>query len=118
MAHILNDDNSRNGLKTFILNGQNYSDIISVTEVVDWLLLNVQGYNLYTDFNKKRYDEIKNNPLYKTLIKSPIEGDIKFGLKYKKVSGTSPQKKAVKELYSNVNVDNKEKTFDGKIKFN
>ena len=52
------------------------------------------------------------------IIKSPIEGDIKFGLKYKKVSGTSSQKKAVKELYSNVNVDNKEKTFDGKIKFN
>lgn len=118
MANIFNDENSRNELKTFILNGQ-YGNIQEVTKVVD---LAVSGcatlFNLYTDFNKTKYDNIKNNPLYKTLIKSPIEGDIKFGLKYKKVSGTLPQKKAVKELYSNVNVDNKEKTFDGKIKFN
>jgi hypothetical protein len=118
MAHILNDDNSRNGLKTFILNSQNYSDPISVTEVVDMAIVQCSAYNVYTELNKKRYDGIKNKPEYLTLIKSPIEGDIKFGLKYKKVSGTSPQKKAVKELYSNVNVDNKEKTFDGKIKFN
>ena len=118
MAHILNDDNSRNGLKTFILNSQNYSDLISVTEVVDKAIVECAGYNKYTEVNKKRYDEIKINPLYLELIKSPIEANVKFGLKYKKVSGTSPQKKAVKELYSNVNVDNKEKTFDGKIKFN
>ena len=118
MAHILNDDNSRNGLKTFILNSQNYSDPISVTEVVDEAIAQCAGYNKYTEVNKKRYDEIKINPLYLELIKSPIEANVKFGLKYKKVSGTSPQKKAVKELYSNVNVDNKEKTFDGKIKFN
>ena len=118
MANIFNDENSRNELKTFILNGQ-YGNIQEVTKVVD---LAVSGcatlFNLYTDFNKTKYDDIKNNPLYKTLIKSPIEGNVKFGLKYKKVSGTSSQKKAVKELYSNVNVDNKEKTFDGKIKFN
>jgi hypothetical protein len=81
-------------------------------------IVQCSAYNVYTELNKKRYDGIKNKPEYLTLIKSPIEGDIKFGLKYKKVSGTSPQKKAVKELYSNVNVDNKEKTFDGKIKFN
>ena len=118
MAHILNDDNSRNGLKTFILNSQNYSDLISVTEVVDKAIVECAGYNKYTEVNKKRYDEIKTNPKYKTLMIPPIEADIKFGLKYKKVSGTSQQKKAVKELYSNVNVDNKEKTFDGKIKFN
>ena len=118
MANIFNDENSRNELKTFILNGQ-YGNIQEVTKVVD---LAVSGcatlFNLYTDFNKTKYDDIKNNPLYKTLIKSPIEGDIKFGLTYTKVSGTSQQKKNIKELYSNVNVDNKEKTFDGKIKFN
>jgi hypothetical protein len=118
MANIFNDENSRNELKTFILNGQ-YGNIQEVTKVVD---LAVSGcatlFNLYTDFNKTKYDDIKNNPLYKTLIKSPIEETVKFGLTYKKVSGTSQQKKAVKELYSNVNVDNKEKTFDGKIKFN
>jgi hypothetical protein len=118
MSNIFNDENSRNELKTFILNGQ-YGNIQEVTKVVD---LAVSGcatlFNLYTDFNKTKYDGIKNNPLYLTLIKSPIEDNVKFGLKYKKVSGTSPQKKAVKELYSNVNVDNKEKTFDGKIKFN
>ena len=118
MAHILNDDNSRNGLKTFILNSQNYSDPISVTEVVDKAIKQCTSYNVYTELNKKRYDDIKTNEKYKTLIKSPIEANVKFGLKYKKVSGTSPQKKAVKELYSNVNVNNKEKTFDGKIKFN
>ena len=118
MAHILNDDNSRNGLKTFILNSQNYSDLISVTEVVDKAIDQCVGYNKYTEVNKKRYDGIKTHEKYLELIKSPIENNIKFGLKYKKVSGTSPQKKAVKELYSNVNVDNKEKTFDGKIKFN
>ena len=118
MANIFNDENSRNELKTFILNGQ-YGNIQEVTKVVD---LAVSGcatlFNLYTDFNKTKYDDIKNNPLYKTLIKSPIEGDIKFGLTYTKVSGTSQQKKNIKELYSNVNVNNKEKTFDGKIKFN
>ena len=48
----------------------------------------------------------------------PIDDKVKFGLKYTKVSGTSQQKKAIKDLYSNVNVNNKEKTFDGKIKFN
>ena len=100
------------------MNSQNYSDPISVTEVVDKAIKQCTSYNVYTELNKKRYDDIKTNEKYKTLIKSPIEGDIKFGLKYKKVSGTSSQKKAVKELYSNVNVDNKEKTFDGKIKFN
>jgi hypothetical protein len=119
MAHILNDDNSRNELKTFILNSQNYSDPISVTEVVDIAIKECEGYNGYTEVNKKRYDEIKKvNQKYDTLIKSPIEGDIKFGLTYTKVSGTSQQKKNIKELYSNVNVNNKEKTFDGKIKFN
>ena len=119
MAHILNDDNSRNELKTFILNSQNYSDPISVTEVVDIAIKECEGYNGYTEVNKKRYAEIKKvNQKYDTLIKSPIEGDIKFGLTYTKVSGTSQQKKNIKELYSNVNVNNKEKTFDGKIKFN
>ena len=118
MAHILNDDNSRNGLKTFILNSQNYSDLISVTEVVDKAIVECSGYNKYTEVNKKRYDGIKTKPLYLELIKSPIEDNVKFGLTYTKVSGTSQQKKNIKELYSNVNVDNKEKTFDGKIKFN
>jgi len=118
MANIFNDENSRNELKTFILNGQ-YGNIQEVTKVVD---LAVSGcatlFNPYTDFNKTKYDGIKNNPLYKTLITSPIDDKVKFGLKYKKVSGTSQQKKVIKDLYSNVNVNNKEKTFDGKIKFN
>ena len=118
MAHILNDDNSRNELKTFILNSQNYSDIISVTEVVDKAIAECAGYNKYTEINKKRYDGIKTNDKYKTLMIPPIDDTVKFGLKYVKVSGTSQQKKAIKDLYSNVNVDNKEKTFDGKIKFN
>ena len=118
MAHILNDDNSRNELKTFILNSQNYSDIISVTEVVDKAIAECAGYNKYTEINKKRYDGIKTNEKYKTLMIPPIDDTVKFGLKYVKVSGTSQQKKAIKDLYSNVNVDNKEKTFDGKIKFN
>jgi hypothetical protein len=118
MAHIFNDDNSKNELKTFILNGQ-YSNITFVTDVVDKAILSCSNnFNPYTKVNKDSYDKIKKTPLYLELIKSPIEGDIKFALKYKKVSGTSSQKKAVKELYSNVNVDNKEKTFDGKIKFN
>ena len=118
MAHILNDDNSRNGLKTFILNSQNYSDPISVTEVVDQAIMKCSEYNVYTELNKKRYDGIKTNPRYETLMIPPIEDNVKFGLTYKKVSGTSQQKKDIKELYSNVNVNNKEKTFDGKIKFN
>jgi hypothetical protein len=118
MANRLNDDNNRNELKTFILNSQNYSDLISVTEVVDKAIAECAGYNKYTEVNKKRYDGIKTHEKYLTLIKSPIEDNVKFGLTYTKVSGTSQQKKAVKELYSNVNVDNKEKTFDGKIKFN
>jgi ABC-type Fe3+/spermidine/putrescine transport system ATPase subunit len=51
-------------------------------------------------------------------MKSPIEDNVKFGLKYTKVSGSSQQKKDIKDLYSSVNVNNKEKTFDGKVKFN
>ena len=100
------------------MNSQNYSDLISVTEVVDKAIVQCAAYNVYTELNKKRYDGIKTHEKYLTLIKSPIEDNVKFGLTYTKVSGTSQQKKAVKELYSNVNVDNKEKTFDGKIKFN
>ena len=119
MANIFNDENSRNELKTFILNSQNYNTIEEVTKVVD---LAVSGcatiFNPYTDFNKTKYDGIKTNPLYLELIKSPLDNNIKFGLKYTKVSGTSQQKKNIKELYSNVNIDNKEKTFDGKVKFN
>ena len=119
MAHILNDDNSRNELKTFILNSQNYSDPISVTEVVDRAIVECAVYNKYTEINKNRYDKIKTvNEKYKTLMIPPIDDKVKFGLKYTKVSGTSQQKKAIKDLYSNVNVNNKEKTFDGKIKFN
>ena len=118
MANIFNDENSKNELKTFILNGQ-YSNITFVTDVVDKAILSCSNnFNPYTKGNKDSYDKIKTNPLYETLMKSPIEDNVKFGLKYKKVSGTSQQKKAVKELYSNVNVNNKEKTFDGKIKFN
>jgi hypothetical protein len=118
LANIFNDENSRNELKTFILNGQ-YGNIQEVTKVVDKATTGCSDrFNGYTEINKKRYDGIKTNPRYLELIKSPIEANVKFGLKYKKVSGTSQQKKAVKELYSNVNVDNKEKTFDGKIKFN
>ena len=118
MAHIFNDENSKNELKTFILNGQ-YSNITFVTDVVDKAILNCSNnFNPYTKLNKDSYDKIKTNPLYLTLIKPPLEGNIKFGLKYTKVSGTSQQKKNIKELYSNVNIDNKEKTFDGKIKFN
>jgi hypothetical protein len=118
MAHILNDDNSRNELKTFILNSQNYSDTISVTDVVDKAITECAGYNKYTEINKKRYDEIKTKPLYLQLIKSPLENNVKFGLKYTKVSGTSQQKNDIKDLYSSVNINNKEKTFDGKVKFN
>ena len=118
MANILNDNNSRNELKTFILNSQNYSDIISVTEVVDIAIKECEAYNDYTEVNKKRYDGIKTDPKYLNLIISPLEDNVKFGLKYTKVSGTSQQKKNIKELYSNVNIDNKEGTFDGKIKFN
>jgi len=118
MSNIFNDENSKNELKTFILNGQ-YSNITFVTEVVDKSILSCSNnFNPYTKGNKDSYDKIKTNPLYETLIKSPIEDNVKFGLKYTKVSGTSQQKKSVKELYSNVNVNNKEKTFDGKIKFN
>ena len=118
MANIFNDDNSKNELKTFILNGQ-YSNMLLVTEVVDNAILNCSNkFNAYTKLNKDSYDKIKDNPLYKTLMIPPIEDTVKFGLTYKKVSGTSQQKKNIKELYSNVNVDNKEKTFDGKIKFN
>jgi outer membrane protein OmpA-like peptidoglycan-associated protein len=118
MANIFNDDNSKNELKTFILNGQ-YSNITFVTDVVDKAILSCSNnFNPYTKLNKDSYDKIKTNPLYETLIKSPLENDVKFGLKYTKVSGTLQQKKDIKDLYSSVNVNNKEKTFDGKIKFN
>jgi hypothetical protein len=118
MANIFNDDNSKNELKTFILNGQ-YSNILLVTEVVDKAILSCSNnFNAYTKLNKDSYDKIKTTPVYKTLMIPPIEDTVKFGLTYTKVSGTSQQKKNIKELYSNVNVDNKEKTFDGKIKFN
>jgi hypothetical protein len=118
MANIFNDENSRNELKTFILNGQ-YGNIQEVTKVVDKATTGCSDrFNGYTEINKKRYDGIKTNPRYLELIKSPIEDTVKFGLTYTKVSGTSQQKKNIKELYSNVNVNNKEKTFDGKIKFN
>jgi hypothetical protein len=118
MANIFNDENSKNELKTFILNGQ-YSNITFVTDVVDKAILSCSNnFNPYTKVNKDSYDKIKTNPLYLNLMIPPIEANVKFGLTYKKVSGTSQQKKAVKELYSNVNVNNKEKTFDGKIKFN
>ena len=118
MANIFNDDNSKNELKTFILNGQ-YSNMLLVTEVVDNAILNCSiKFNAYTKLNKDSYDKIKTTPLYLTLMIPPIEDTVKFGLTYTKVSGTSQQKKNIKELYSNVNVDNKEKTFDGKIKFN
>jgi hypothetical protein len=119
MANVLNDENSKNELKTFILNSQNYSNIQFVTEVVDKATTGCSDrFKSYTEINKKRYDGIKTNERYLTLIKSPIEDNVKFGLKYAKVSGTSQQKKEIKDLYSNVNVNNKEKTFDGKIKFN
>jgi hypothetical protein len=118
MANIFNDDNSKNELKTFILNGQ-YSNMLLVTEVVDKAILSCSNnFNAYTKLNKDSYDKIKTTPLYLTLMIPPIEDTVKFGLTYTKVSGTSQQKKNIKELYSNVNVDNKEKTFDGKIKFN
>ena len=117
-ANIFNDDNSKNELKTFILNGQ-YSNMLLVTEVVDKAILSCSSnFNAYTKLNKDSYDKIKTTPLYLTLMIPPIEDTVKFGLTYTKVSGTSQQKKNIKELYSNVNVDNKEKTFDGKIKFN
>ena len=119
MANIFNDENSKNELKTFILNSQNYGKVDEVTKVVD---LAVSGcstrFNPYTEINKKRYDGIKTDPRYSTLMIPPIDDNVKFGLTYTKVSGTSQQKKDIKELYSNVNVNNKEKTFDGKIKFN
>ena len=118
MAHIFNDDNSKNELKTFILNGQ-YSNITFVTDVVDKAILTCSNnFNPYTKVNKDSYDKIKTNQLYLNLMIPPIEDTVKFGLTYTKVSGTSQQKKNIKELYSNVNVNNKEKTFDGKIKFN
>ena len=118
MANIFNDENSKNELKTFILNGQ-YSNITFVTDVVDKAILTCSNiFNPYTKVNKDSYDKIKTNQLYLNLIIPPIEDTVKFGLTYTKVSGTSQQKKNIKELYSNVNVDNKEKTFDGKIKFN
>jgi hypothetical protein len=119
MANILNDENSKNELRTFILNSQNYSNVQFVTEVVDKAIAGCSDrFNPYTEINKKRYDGIKTNPRYLTLMVSPIEDNVNFGLKYTKVSGTSQQKKDIKELYSNVNIDNKEGTFDGKIKFN
>jgi hypothetical protein len=119
MAHILNDENSKTELRSVILNSQNYSNIQFVTEVVDKAIKGCSDrFNPYTLINKTRYDAIKTNPRYLTLIKSPIEDNIKFGLKYTKVSGTSQQKNDIKDLYSSVNVNNKEKTFDGKVKFN
>jgi hypothetical protein len=119
MAHILNDENSKTELRTFILNSQNYSNIQFVTEVIDNSIKGcADRFNPYTEINKKRYDAVKTNPRYLTLIKSPIEDNVKFDLKYTKVSGSSQQKNNIKDLYSSVNVNNKEKTFDGKVKFN
>ena len=119
MAHILNDENSKTELRTFILNSQNYSSIEEVTKVVDNSIKGcADRFNPYTEINKKRYDAVKTNSRYLTLMKSPIEDNVKFGLKYTKVSGSSQQKKDIKDLYSSVNVNNKEKTFDGKVKFN
>ena len=119
MAHIFNDDNSKNELKTFILNSQNYSSVDFVTEVVTKAIDGCSIlFNPYTKVNKDSYDGIKTKPAYLNLMIPPIDDKVKFGLKYTKVSGSSQQKKAIKDLYSNVNVNNKEKTFDGKIKFN
>jgi hypothetical protein len=119
MAHILNDENSKTELRTFILNSQNYSSIEEVTKVVDNSIKGcADRFNPYTEINKKRYDAVKTNSRYLTLIKSPIEDNVKFDLKYTKVSGSSQQKNNIKDLYSSVNVNNKEKTFDGKVKFN
>ena len=119
MAHFKTYcDTFKNELKTFILNGQ-YSNITFVTDVVDKAILTCSNnFNPYTKVNKDSYDKIKTNQLYLNLMIPPIEDTVKFGLTYTKVSGTSQQKKNIKELYSNVNVNNKEKTFDGKIKFN
>jgi hypothetical protein len=56
MANIFNDDNSKNELKTFILNGQ-YSNILLVTEVVDKAILSCsKHFNAYTKLNKDSYD--------------------------------------------------------------
>lgn len=119
MAHIFNNDNKKNDLKTFILNSQNYSNLDFVTEVVTKAIDGCSvNFNPYSKVNTESYDNIKNSPLYLNLMKSPIEDNVKFGLKYTKVKGTLQQRNKIKDLYSNVNVNNKEKTFNGKIQFN
>ena len=120
MAQTFFVENSRNSLKTFLLDSQVYRDKNLVgTEIDKAMNICVILFNGYTKVNIDIYAKIKDSDTYKSLIQSPLNENDKYVLDYLiPTDGTNDQQKRITDLYSINNLNNDFKTFDGKVKFN
>ena len=120
MAQTFFVENSRNSLKTFLLDSQVYRDKNLVgTEIDKAMNICVILFNGYTKVNIDLYSKIKDSDTYKSLIQSPLNENDKYVLDYViPTDGTNDQQKRITDLYSINNLNNDFKTFDGKVKFN
>ena len=120
MAQVFFDENNRNGLKTYLLDSQVFSDKSKVGVEIDKAMnICVTSYNGYTENNITVYNKIKDSETYKSLVQSPLNENDKYVLDYtQSTDGTQDQKKRITDLYSVTNLNNDFKTYDGKVKFN
>jgi hypothetical protein len=123
MGLIFNDETKKNDLRTYLLNSTVYGDKKPEVEKVldDVIGQCVTQFNDYTGKNTTRFnsERIKNEQIYKDLVKSPIDTATSYKLNYTLTTdGTQEQKNRIIKLYSTNNINTKFDTFDGKIKFN
>ena len=71
------------------------------------------------DLEKKRFDDFEKSESYQKFLNFKIEEfDTKLNYTTKKDNDTKDKEKLLKQTYSNLNINNNRKTFNGKITFN
>jgi hypothetical protein len=119
MGNTFYTESKKQELKEFLLNSTVYENKLAVEKAINTAITKCsQLYTSYIQQTNDLYSEIKDSVAFNKIIESPLSSDKKYILNYKIEDGTNQQKNRIKDLYSQNNLNNKRKTFDGKVKFN
>jgi len=121
MSKILTDPQKINSTISYLTSGPEISKNNNlVNQISDKCLFFGEEFKEYDEFFIKKFKQSKESEEFKDIINFtlPINKITKCNYTSNVTNNTNDKKKIIKNLYSNVNLNNKKDTFNGKVTFN
>jgi hypothetical protein len=120
MSYIFLDDNKYNAFVTSLTTSKNIKDnLLIVDEIKKYCEIFKANCKTEHDAEIKLFNDIETSADYKTYETFKLdEFDSKLQYTTEKIGNNLQKINRIKNLYSDVNVNTSNKTYNGKVKFN